>query len=571
MMDSDLDEILKSACSRDPDVRRLAAQMLVKHSAFQESRSTLLELMADPDWRVRRAAADSILQSERSEFIPELLEALYEETNAGKRNAAYELLGRFGKEILPFLDPHLSSENADVQVFLLCLLGDLRDVAHLSFVHQSLQHAEPNVVSAAITALGKMADPSSVPYLIKFLKTENVWYQFQAIEAVGELQDSTLLPLIVPFLDSAYCRTTALRALGKFHTPEAYRVLIRSLTREGKIDRDALHAIQQIVHAPQPEIIRKKESQMIRRICSDLLDAQEQQLLGHEFPELFHNEDEEEPPASSAEAPYTGSPLSDMKGDSALRRQAIQQMAEHPTPQFQEILLTELADTDPRARELAAKALAGYKAAEVTEALIAALADPEIWVRAAIYGSLDRANSQTASIFKQKLAQENPICQSMILRRLGSKKDPEEAEILFSYINNEDSEIRAAVCEGLCNLQSDVSEQCLLERAENDAAWNVRIAALTSLRNFRVQGFDRFLLERLQSDPDPSVRKTILNLLRDFSVPPPDFLFDFLCDPVLADDAAEYLLSCAENRSVILARAASRSPSVRSIVQRMFE
>ncbi|MGH9857421.1 MAG: hypothetical protein ACRD4B_06210, partial [Acidobacteriota bacterium] len=67
------------------------------------------------------------------------------------------------------------------------------------------------------------------------------------------------------------------------------------------------------------------------------------------------------------------------------------------------------------------------------------------------------------------------------------------------------------------------------------------------------------------------VRKTILNLLREFGVPPPDFLFDFLRDPVLADSAAEYLLSCAEDRTEILARAESHPPAVRSIVQLIFE
>jgi HEAT repeat protein len=572
MMDPDLEEILERSRSREPDVRRLAAQELAEHSALRESRSTLLELIADPDWRVRRAAADSIFQSDRTEFIAELLDALYDETNAGKRNAAFELLGRFGEEILPFLAQHLSTDNPDVRIFLLSLLGDLRDVAYLAFVHEGLQHSEPNVVSAAITTLGKMGHPASIPHLVKFLKTENVWYQFQAIEAAGELQDESLLPLIVPFLDSPYCRTTALRALGKFHTQEAYRVLIGALIRDGRIDPDALHSIQRIFHAPQPEIIRRKESQMIRRICADLFKEQEQQLLAREFPELFHNDDDEEPGAVSTEVVSITTPVSSMKQeDPAVRRQAIQHMAQHPTPQFQEILIAGLADEDARARELAATALAGYRTKEVTEALIAALGDQEVWVRTAIYGSLDRANPHASSILKQKLPQENPICQAMILRRLGSETDPEETEILFSYLNNEDPELRAAVCEGLCNLRSNVSQQCLLERAENDAAWNVRIAALTSLKQFQVEGFDQFLLDRLQSDPDSSVRKTILNILREFGVPPPDVLFDFLCDPVLADSAAEYLLSCAEDRKEILARAASRPPAVRSIVQRIFE
>jgi HEAT repeat protein len=571
MVEPDLDEILERSRSLEPDIRRLAAQELAEHSAIQESRSTLLKLIADPDWRVRRAATDSILQSDRPEFIPELVEALYDETNAGKRNAAYELLGRFGKEILPFLAQHLNTPNPDVQIALLNLIGDLRDLNHLSFVHRCLQHPEPNVVSAAITSVGKIGHPSSVPYLLQFLKSENVWYQFQAIEAAGELRDASLLPLIVPFLDSPYCRTTALRALGKFHTSEAYRVLLGALFRDESIDSDALHSIQQIIHAPQPEILKRKESQMIRQICADLFDERRQQDLGREFPELFHNDDEElDPPP--AEIVSITSPLSDIKQeDPAVRRKAIQYMAQNPSRQFQEILIAGLADEDPRARELAATALSRYETEEVTKALIAMLDDPEVWVRAAIYSSLNRVNLDAASILKQKLPQENPICQARILRRLGNETNPEEIEILFSYLNNEDPEIRVAVCEGLANLHSKVSEECLLERAENDTAWNVRIAALTSLQKFQMKGFDQFLLQRLQSDPDSSVRKTILKLLLEAEVPPPDFLFDFLSDPVLADSAAEYLLSCVKDRKEILTRAETRAPAVRRIVQRMLE
>src|ERR671919_2465075 len=106
---SKLEDILHLARSGDVDDRETAARELQNYPFDAAVRSTLLDLMGDPDWRVRHAAVDVLITTRRTEVVPEILYALYEEANAGKRNAAIVALHCYGREILPYLEPHLRS------------------------------------------------------------------------------------------------------------------------------------------------------------------------------------------------------------------------------------------------------------------------------------------------------------------------------------------------------------------------------------------------------------------------------------------------------------------------------
>lgn len=572
-----LEDILHLARSTDVDDRETAARELQNHPFDATVRATLLDLMGDSDWRVRRAAIEALLTSHRAEVIPEILYALYEETNAGKRNAALDALNRCGREILPFLEPHLQSKNADVRMFLVSIIGDLRDANHLPFIMDCLQDPEQNLVSAAIVALGKIGHPSSIPHLVEMLHHKNLWYQFQAIEASGEMQEEALLPHLIPLLGSPYCRRAVVSALGKFHHPTAYQALLGSLfggrasvPAEGEqLDRDALGALTEILEAPQPEVLRRKDRSIIARICNKVLTPPQQALFWNEFDAYAGNPAGESPARQKPAIPL----LQASKDEDALvRRKALQQMGSDIRIEFRETLMAALADEDARAREYAAAALAAYSSPEVTDALLSSLTDEDVWVRVAIYKSLPVENVSVAEVFKQQLQQENPIGQAAILRCLRNSKEPGNGDLLLSYLNHPDAEIRAAACESLSCFDSDQVRKRLLFFLENDPSWNVRVAAIRSLDQLHPDGYQQKLVERLQQDNDASVRREILNSLQKSEGPDfPDDIFDFLRDPALADSAYQFLVSRTYQKEQILQRAATCAPAVRHIVQKIFE
>jgi HEAT repeat protein len=567
-----LEDILPLARSAEVDDREAAARELQNHPFSAAVRSTLLDLMGDSDWRVRRAAIDSLISSRRTEVIPEILYALYEETNAGKRNAALDALNRYGREILPYLDPHLLSKNADVRMFLVNVIGDLRDDRHLSFLTECLRDPEQNLVSAAILALGKIGHPSSIPHLIGMLQHENLWFRFQAIEAAGEMQEEALLPYLIPLLESPYCRKAAVMALGKFHHPFAYKALLDSLIQEEQFSRDVLQSFIENLEAPQPEILRRQDQSVITKLCGETMNKSQQALFLQEL-ELLPGSSADETSAVQNASVDAGAPLQAIKDEDAMvRRNAVQRMGSEVRIDYREPLMAALADEDARAREYAAAALAAYSSPEVTDALLSSLHDEDVWVRVAIYKSLPLEDRRVTEVFKQQLQLENPIGQAAILRCLRNAKEPATADILLSYSNHPDSEIRAGACEALAFSDSDTVRKRLSFLLENDPSWNVRVAAVHSLDHLQPEGFQQKLLERLQIDDDSSVRKEILSLLQKTAASDfPDIIFGFLRDPVLADSAYQYLLSRSSQKKQILERAASCPPAVRRIVERIFD
>ncbi len=575
-----LEDILKLAGSSDVDDRETAARELQNHPFEAAVRSTLLDLMGDPDWRVRRAAIDAFLANHRTEVIPEILSSLYEEANAGKRNAALEALNRYGREILPYLDPHLQSKNADVRMFLVNVLGDLRDTRHLSFLTDCLQDPEQNVVSAAILALGKIGHPSSIPHLIEMLHHKNLWYQFQAIEASAEMQDAVLLPHLIPLLESPYCRKAVTSALGKFHHPAAYQALFGSLIHdEHHLDRDVVAVFTEILEAPQPEILRRRDQSSITTMCREMLSESKQELFFKEMENFLENADETSPVHNAGKRPAVHTPalpsslMHSLKDeDAAVRRNALQRMGFEIHMEFREPLMAALADEDARAREYAATALAAYSSSEVTDALMSSLTDEDVWVRVAIYKSLPIEDPRVADVFRQQIQQENPIGQATILRCLGQSRNPATEGLLVSYLNHPDAEIRAAACEALSCFDSEPVQKRLLFFLENDPSWNVRVAAVRSLDQLQPEGYLDKLMEKLQNDNDASVRKKILDSLQKWDGPDfPDVIFDFLRDRELADSACQFLLSRSSQKKEILERAASHAPAVRRILERIFE
>ncbi|HSP06885.1 MAG TPA: HEAT repeat domain-containing protein, partial [Acidobacteriota bacterium] len=228
---------LQLAGSQSADDRAEAARELKTFLRMDQAWSTLVDLLGDTDWRVRRAAVESFVEMRPHQAIPSLLMALYDDDNAGRRNAAIDVLAHYGREILPFLSPHLNSENLDVRMFLINILGDLRDTSFLDFINSSLDHPDANIASAAIVALGKIGHPESVRQLLRFLQGKVLWFTFQAIEAAGEMQDSSLIPELARLYNDTHYRKTIIHTLSRFHHPAAYQALTEAIvTENGDVD-----------------------------------------------------------------------------------------------------------------------------------------------------------------------------------------------------------------------------------------------------------------------------------------------------------------------------------------------
>ena len=81
---------------------------------------------------------------------------------AGRRNSAVEALTKIGARALPRVYDHLVTEDVDVKLALLHLLGDIPSRENSPYLVYYLNHEDKNLVSAAIASIGKLRDPGNL-------------------------------------------------------------------------------------------------------------------------------------------------------------------------------------------------------------------------------------------------------------------------------------------------------------------------------------------------------------------------------------------------------------------------
>ena len=119
-------------------------------------------LLAERDVRVREALLTSLTATPCEDAVTALLPLLRSE-DAQLRNGAIEALASMPQVVGPRIDRLLDDGDADVRIFTVNLLGELRHKHVASWLLQVLEHDEVvNVVAAAIEVLAEVGGPEHV-------------------------------------------------------------------------------------------------------------------------------------------------------------------------------------------------------------------------------------------------------------------------------------------------------------------------------------------------------------------------------------------------------------------------
>jgi HEAT repeat protein len=159
----DTDGLIAQLRTSDPEQRRWAARDLAAHP---RSAAALGERLAgEPDASVREALFTS-LAAHASETAAAVLLPLLRSEDAALRNGAIETLAEMPDAVAPRIGALLKDGDADVRIFTVNLLAELRHPNVLAWLVQVLQHdTQVNVVAAAIEALAEAGGPDQVPAL----------------------------------------------------------------------------------------------------------------------------------------------------------------------------------------------------------------------------------------------------------------------------------------------------------------------------------------------------------------------------------------------------------------------
>lgn len=143
--------------------RRWAVRDLAAHP--HTSATLGARLLAEPEHSVRQALFTSLAAHAGTAAAAALLPLLRSD-DAGLRNGAIEALSGMPAAVAPHIDALLRDADADVRIFTVNLLGDLRHPQVRPWLMEVLhREAAVNVVAAAIEVLAEVGEPADEPAL----------------------------------------------------------------------------------------------------------------------------------------------------------------------------------------------------------------------------------------------------------------------------------------------------------------------------------------------------------------------------------------------------------------------
>lgn len=250
----------------------------------------LMSLLGDEEWQTRRAAAAALAEAVpalsdvtvRDQAIVELLTLLASPVDPPRRAAAIVALEAIGRIALPHLAVTLATANAPTRTALAGVIGGAGGPGSVVLLEPLTLENDPNVVTAAILALGRTRSSEALPILLAHLDGDDEWVKFAVIGALGELGDGRAVDRLADLQDVPLLRETAIAALVEIGTLEAARAVGRRIMAADRTEiyPDALTALLSIVAGartqplPVAEAIHEAARGAVTEPCRQpLLDA----------------------------------------------------------------------------------------------------------------------------------------------------------------------------------------------------------------------------------------------------------------------------------------------------------
>ena len=239
------ESIAASLAAADVESRRSGARALAGAEGGRAA-ELALRALGDVDWRVRRDALEAALSFEggaREALAEACLDASAQGENVGLRNGAIEVLARLGDLGVAALRRGLGARPGGAQKFLLEALGECGDLDVVPDVAARLDDEDPNVVAAAIDALGRLGGREASVALRSKLRVAEAFQRAATLEALSRAEARVPLAELLPHLEDRFAFRAALPLRGRCGEAEAVAPLLQARARP----RSAAPAAQALV------------------------------------------------------------------------------------------------------------------------------------------------------------------------------------------------------------------------------------------------------------------------------------------------------------------------------------
>lgn len=181
--------------------RCMAIEILAKSGQLRAIDLLTTRLEKEQSPYVRRRIIEA-LKCIRCALTAEAAAKLLSSENATSRNAALEILQGLDEIAIPVLGELLQQRSRDLRKLATDALSKIPGEESFTLLLSRLQDPDPNVVCAAVEALGERKDSRAVPFLLELLKkTESVWVGFGIIESLAYLENPDAMEAIEEYIN----------------------------------------------------------------------------------------------------------------------------------------------------------------------------------------------------------------------------------------------------------------------------------------------------------------------------------------------------------------------------------
>ena len=465
-----------------------------------------------------------------------LIEAVADQADSRRRNAAMDALARGGPRSVPALVRGLHHGDPEVAMFSAGVLARTGSPAAIPHLVSLLDHQDVNVAQQVIDSLSQMRSSLAVDALVKVLDRDP-WLRFAAVHALGEIGDHRAVPALAPLLEDDTMREAVIGAMGKIGSAEALGCLFRVVreSRDTQMFGQCLRAIGEALEfRPNWEAIQNITGWLASPSSATLQDRLQQVLASEPGDESVAGGGSDTRPSAAMIVKalrlrplYTALVLA---GRDPTLRQVLEfsvvSIGEEIVPALQNGLVSPNAavrmlaceclgalghrqaaplveplvtDTNAAVRTAAVNALMrlGHDAAIPT--IARCLADPETAVRDAAVAALCRMDVEAVTASLLHLVTGVSSSQRTALAIMRANPHPAQHPFIVASLGHGSALVRKAAAEAVAR-QPTVDVVGTLEPLLRDEDADVRRAVVGILGGFRSRRVRQLLTEQAERD-----------------------------------------------------------------------
>jgi len=381
----------------------------------------------------------------------------------------------------------LGSESSIIRRAAISALNSIGHPEMENEVLKLLNDSNPLVRESAIRIAGYFGYPKCVEIVIRSCSDEEEIVRAAAIENLPFFEDKRVIRIISSALkvETAKCKIAAVKALAFVEGKQAVAILLKALKDEDPWVR--INAIRSLVHHRS----REAEDTIIEIIKKD-----------NSIPVKINALEALGEIGGSSSVAILSEFVEDKNLD--LAKAAIKSIGKLKVEGAVNPLLRLLKSYDEQKKIYAIESLSKKDDVEIIEAITwVALTDKEHIIRNASIESLCESGTENSINALIRLTNEKEL-RELVIRAL-SKQKKENIFVIARALEKSNSFVKTAIIDALSRMKYNVATEIIFTCLDDQDS-NVRIAAIQALERIGNREQDKKIAFIAQNDPDPKVR-----------------------------------------------------------------